>query len=54
MREVNQIILAVFILITLAILPGLIDGWELLHSMLMMFLIGGVAFVLEHRREQEQ
>ena len=54
MREVNQIILAGFILITLAVLPGLIDGWELLHSMVLMFLIGSVAFVLERRWEQRQ
>ena len=54
MREINQILLATFILITLAVLPGLIEGWELGHSMGLMFLIGGGAFVLDRRRERDQ
>ena len=49
MNDALQILLAGAVLVTLAILPGLIGFWQLGHSMVLMFVIGFVVYFWETR-----
>ncbi len=49
MSDALKILLAGVILVTLAILPGLIGFWQLGHSMVLMFVIGFAVYYWETR-----
>lgn len=49
MGDTQKIILAAIILVLLALMPGIIPGWEMLHSMVAMFVIGIGGAILENR-----
>jgi hypothetical protein len=49
MGDTQKIILAAIILVLLALMPGIITGWGLAHSMVAMFVIGIGGAILENR-----
>ena len=51
MQEITKIILSIALLITLAIMPGLINGWEFSYSMISMFIIGLILFIRERQNK---
>jgi hypothetical protein len=48
MSDLQKVMLALFLLVILAFLPGLISWWTLFHSMVMMVIIGVGGVVLEN------
>ena len=52
MSDALNIIFAGMVLVTLAVLPGLVGFWQLGHSMVMMFVIGFAVYFWETRPKQ--
>jgi hypothetical protein len=48
MSDLRKVVLALFLLVILAFLPGLINWWTLFHSMVMMVIIGVGGVILEN------
>ena len=51
MNDSVKMIAAGIILVTLAVLPGLIGFWQIGHSMVLMFVIGFAVYYWERRQE---
>lgn len=51
MSEAIKLLGVVLLLIVLAVLPGLINFWQLGHSMALMFVIGFGVYFYEIRQE---
>ena len=51
MNETGKVVAAGLVLVTLAVLPGLIGFWQIGHSMVLMFMIGFSVYYWEMRQE---
>lgn len=50
-NDAGKMIVAGLVLVTLAVLPGLIGFWQIGHSMVLMFVIGFGLYYWETRQE---
>jgi hypothetical protein len=50
-NDAGKIIAVGIVLITLAVLPGLIGFWQIRHSMVLIFVIGFGVYYWERQKE---